>query len=357
MKTQLRTSTATVVSRGRSTFRTLVPAVLLALSPQSVAGTDLADVYRDIQAGQQLTAEDVANLEDVLLADPYATEARVRLIGYHWQRIWGNDDSRRRHSDLTLWMVRNSPRHALFEMAYGRIDRQTSPESFQQTREAWLAHLEAQPEDPVLLGNAADFLLMEDRPLAMSLLHTAQAVDPANADWPGKIGHLTRLGSTTQAAAAEALPHFERAYTLSDNPYARERHLVSVVRTAYEAGRFDLARTYASEALPVPDPERMGDLHHHAHTVLGRLALREGDVGRAGDHLLASADTVGSPVLSSFGPNMRLAGELLDHGEDDVVLRYLDACGEFWSDTRGRLQRWTAEIREGGKPDFDGRWR
>lgn len=356
MNTRLRTSAAAVVSRRRSTSLTLVPLVLLALSLQPVAGTDLADAARDIQVGGQLTTEDVANLEDVLLADPYATEARVRLIGYHWSRTWANDNSRRRHSELTLWMVRNSPRHALFKMSYGRINPRMSPESFLQARGAWLAHLEAQPEDPVLLGNAADFLLSDDRPLAMSLLYRAQAVDPANADWPGKIGHFTSLGSSTQAAAAEALPHFERAYTLSDNPYARERHLVSVVRTAYEAGRFELARTYASEALPVPDPERMGDLHHHAHTVLGRLALREGDLGRAGDHLLASANTVGSPVLSSFGPNMRLAGELLDHGEDDVVLRYLDACAEFWSDD-GRLKRWTAEIREGGKPDFDGQWR
>lgn len=182
-------------------------------------------------------------------------------------------------------------------------------------------------------------------------------MDSGNADWPGAIGHLTGLGAATRAAAAEALPHFERAYALSDDPYARERHLVSVVRTAYDAGRYELARTYATEALPVPDPQRMGDLHHHAHTVLGRLALREGDVGRAAEHLRASARTNGTPVLSSFGPSMRLARELLDHGEDEAVLRYLDACGEFWSDRSGRLKRWTTRLRQGDRPDFDDHWR
>lgn len=135
MKTQLRTPVVERTSRRRSTLRIFLPSALLALlSFQPSAGTDLAGVWRDVDAGRQLSLEDVANLEDVLLGDPYANGARVRLIGYHWHRQWTDRDSRRRHNDLTLWMVRNAPRHPVFRMAYGRIDQGVSPESFEQAK-------------------------------------------------------------------------------------------------------------------------------------------------------------------------------------------------------------------------------
>jgi hypothetical protein len=61
----------------------------------------------------------------------------------------------------------------------------------------------------------------------------------------------------------------------------------------------------------------------------------------------------GSAVLNSFGPNMLLARKLLDRGEREVVLAYIERCGSFWGHEETR-RRWVEEIGAGKVPDFGG---
>jgi hypothetical protein len=49
---------------------------------------------------------------------------------------------------------------------------------------------------------------------------------------------------------------------------------------------------------------------------------------------------------------MSLASELLQQGESETVLRYLDLCRSFWKMGAERLDRWTDAIRNGNAPDF-----
>jgi hypothetical protein len=67
---------------------------------------------------------------------------------------------------------------------------------------------------------------------------------------------------------------------------------------------------------------------------------------------LASAESSGSPNLSSFGPNMSLARDLLEHGEREVVLAYFKRCGVFWRSGEDQLKEWTREIQNNVIPDF-----
>jgi len=60
----------------------------------------------------------------------------------------------------------------------------------------------------------------------------------------------------------------------------------------------------------------------------------------------------GSPQLNSFGPSMSFAREMLEVGEREPVLEYLNLCRSFWKADQGRLNRWTQEIKEGRIPDF-----
>ncbi|HMF36252.1 MAG TPA: hypothetical protein VKF17_06415 [Isosphaeraceae bacterium] len=60
----------------------------------------------------------------------------------------------------------------------------------------------------------------------------------------------------------------------------------------------------------------------------------------------------GSPQLNSFGPSMSFAREMLEAGEREPVLEYLNLCRSFWKGDEGRLDRWTREIKEGRIPDF-----
>ena len=97
--------------------------------------------------------------------------------------------------------------------------------------------------------------------------------------------------------------------------------------------------------------ERLHDnVIHDANSVLGLIALREGNTVSAKEHLLAAGKTPGSPHLDSFGPNMRLAKELLEHGEQETVLDYFRLCGNFWK--REELDEWISEVEAGRIPDF-----
>jgi hypothetical protein len=114
----------------------------------------------------------------------------------------------------------------------------------------------------------------------------------------------------------------------------------------------------ANELLAIASQDRYrkdwnyGNAIHKANSALGRIALRNGDKAAARKFLLASVDSKGSPQMNSFGPNMVLAYEMLDAGEQAAVLEYLAACRVFWKMGEESLNVWEEMIRAGKKPRF-----
>ena len=51
---------------------------------------------------------------------------------------------------------------------------------------------------------------------------------------------------------------------------------------------------------------------------------------------------------------MKLAEELLQLGEQEAVVEYLEWCRQFWIElfAKDKIEQWTRIIREGGIPDF-----
>jgi formylglycine-generating enzyme required for sulfatase activity len=111
-----------------------------------------------------------------------------------------------------------------------------------------------------------------------------------------------------------------------------------------------------------------GNIIYDMHSLLGRIALREGDMAAAKRHLVESGKTPGSPQLNSFGPDFVLAGELLQKGERDVVLEHLDKIAVFWAnpdrnpsrsssalERQKEIEKWKQTIRAGQIPD-DHKW-
>lgn len=95
-----------------------------------------------------------------------------------------------------------------------------------------------------------------------------------------------------------------------------------------------------------------GNVIHEANTRLGRISLKQGEVGDAKRYLLEAGKTPGSPQLDSFGPDLTLAKELLQKGEKETVIEYLQLCAKFWESRRAHLKWWISMLQAGQIPDF-----
>jgi len=149
----------------------------------------------------------------------------------------------------------------------------------------------------------------------------------------------------------------EEEMRTAKDEYWRLDPLGRAAMASVDTGDLEKARRYADELLrlsyslfPADRPEADGI--HKGNIVLGRIALRSGNIEQAKAYLLKSADVKGSPVLGSFGPNMTLAKELLERGERDVVVEYFDSCVKFWKHHPEKLKQWKAEVQAGKTPDF-----
>ncbi len=105
---------------------------------------------------------------------------------------------------------------------------------------------------------------------------------------------------------------------------------------ALEAGDLDHAEAHALEMLAAAEaPDVDGwppdDRRHRAHTILGYVHLRRGDIDGAEGELLRSSEVEATPALGSFGPDLGLAWELLLAGRVDAVGEFAQRFSRFWS--------------------------
>ena len=78
------------------------------------------------------------------------------------------------------------------------------------------------------------------------------------------------------------------------------------------------------------------DRRHMAHTLLGYVCLRRGDVDGAAMELIHSAEVEATPVLGSFGPDLGLAWQLLLAGRADEVAQFAQLFSRFWDGPSSR---------------------
>lgn len=130
----------------------------------------------------------------------------------------------------------------------------------------------------------------------------------------------------------------------------------SAAPKALKDGNFDLAEALAADLLKQAEQWEKnwnyGNAIHIGNLVLGHVALERGKIDDAKAFLLKAGKTPGSPQLNSFGPNMKLAGELLAKGEKQVVLDYLQLIKAFWLPEHAKADKWKPTIESGSVPDF-----
>ncbi len=313
------------------------------------------DLSDEVLKGFRLTAPEVATLERQLEANPSDLAVRARLLGYYWRQ---HRTGGAKHVEHVLWFIDNDPESSALEGPQGSVFPMRNPDGYLQVKEAWLRKIEREPTNAVLLKRAADSLSLTDRDLSADLLTRAEALAPADPDWAKELGALRWLEAHNpfdgpdRDKAAAALAHFERAYELSGD-VGRADLLPHLAMTAFVAEDLQRAQDYAEAALePVAEESVRGRNIHFGNLVLGRIALVDGDVEEAGSRLLAAGRTEGSATLKSFGPDMALAKALLDQGERQTVVRYLELCLDFWESGQDSLRDWIALVEAGRTPDF-----
>src|SRR4051812_21243572 len=164
---------------------------------------------------------------------------------------------------------------------------------------------------------------------------------------------------TTDCNAGSDSASYDKAMAAlksAKDDYSRWCALGHATKESLNQGHDAEAKSLAEElerlAPQYPKDWNYGNAIQDFNIVLGRLALKAGDVEAAKKHLLAAGDSPGSPQMNSFGPNMTLAKELLAKGEKTVVLEYFDLCKKFWKLENGKLEEWKKDIEQGRGPDF-----
>lgn len=305
-----------------------------------------------------MSAAEVAQLEDHLSKEPGDMEARTKLLGYYQMRRFGPDGNPTKRNENILWIIQHHPEAEIAGLPQTFIDPKLDASGYEQAKTAWLDAVKQHPQNASVLGNAAHFFLISEHKQAEELLEKAIQAAPDDPKWADKLAEVHTLAGADKSAdeGRKALEQLERAQKLDNRPLSRFYRLDKLAKAAYAAGDLQKASQYASDLLAQAAKSEgnwnVGNAIHHGNLVLGRIALKNGDVKAACDYLLKSGKTPGSPTLRSFGPNMSLAKELLQKGEKETVLKYFDLCENFWKDSTGKLGLWKTDVQAGKIPNF-----
>ncbi len=314
-----------------------------------------------VMKGFGLTKDQVREHEKTLEQKTTDMQARCLLLGYYRRHSKPGSRERKRLHAHALWVIENRPQTPMARECELRpwLDGDSV---YEMGKQIWLKHCESHKTDCRILSNAAKYLLLEDRLIAEKLLQQGKVLQPDNPEWSDRLAHLYDLGLDAvdeNQCANMALRERKTVYELSKKNCSLFNllKLKRLPELALNAEQFDDAIRDSKLLLYLSwvslDKDYASDCKHEAHTILGRVALKLGNVEKAKVHLWKSACVSGSAILGSFGPNMKLAKELLERGETVSVLRYLDRCEQFWTSGKDRIPKWRTEIMDG---DIPGTW-
>ena len=313
---------------------------------------------RSMAGFARLTPAEASGLERKIESDPEDRLSRIQLIAFYaFEPRPASDVKRARH---VRWFIEHHPESAV--LSHNHLAGFTGAEHA-PTLDLWKKQVEAHSQNATVLANAAVFHLISDRPHSIALLKQASTLEPENLNWSDRLGHAHLLDAVESSrnrspeeqkqSAILAQREFRKVYQGRDDR-GKAVALGYLLKVAIAAEDLDAASRDANDALARAEKGREGvDLIHIGNTVLGRVALRKGDLSEARSRLLASGQiSTPSPVLESFGPEMSLSNELLEKGESETVLKYLDLCEVFWKSGGRVLKRWREAIEAGKKPDL-----
>ena len=276
-----------------------------------------------------LDDESLPTLEHHVAVEPNDVRARVQLLVHYWRT--GSHASR--HVEHVVWLVDHRP-----ELDLGPPATITHSEGYARARLAWLAAIDRDPHRWPILVNASNFFAVADTDLALDLLRRCVALHPEVMEWHERIAFLLMLGSDHSDEAAfvdrarEAANELVIAISLSLDAARRSQQEVELANVYFVAGDMERASTTARSLLEPhegDDTRVAAERLHRGHIVLGHIALGAGDITEAMKHLRAATAL---PDRPRYKPDAKLARALIDAGEYDAVIEYIEATQKLgWS--------------------------
>ncbi len=169
---------------------------------------------------------------------------------------------------------------------------------------------------------------------------------------PDAISNLIQYAVSTEGHSERGIAALQKAKTDEERFYT----LGGAAKEAFSSGNYKDARIYAVELERLTSAYKgnwnYGNAIQNSNLVLGRIAVKEGRIEEAKNHLLKTGKSPGSPQMNTFGPNMSLAKDLLETGEKEVVVEYFTLCKSFWEMNEGQLDEWIILVQSGKIPNF-----
>jgi tetratricopeptide (TPR) repeat protein len=270
------------------------------------------------------------------------------------------------------WLIEHHPGSQLM-FVVGVYARPTDFAAYDELRAAWLVAITAHGSEVPVLKNAANFFQEWDADRTEALLRRVLELAPADLlssmALSGKLMQRAQTWTEMHATSgesnsirfdpllvAEAIRILEAALASVPETEDTSALLMELTEAAAAANDWQKCELAAQRLLDCVGARDLGWMHGNAvfygHTGIGRAALRRGDIEESKRRLLAAVAMSGSPQLSSFGPNMSLARELLEVGEREVVLEFFERCRGFWKLHLDLLDSWKDVVLQGDIPDF-----
>ena len=198
----------------------------------------------------------------------------------------------------------------------------------------------------------------EDRlTLAEKWLRRAIQLAPPGDPWKGPLSQVLRNEASLTQDSKQKLRLLSEAMDLATGPN-KASFVPDIAAAEYElgddaaAGRDARRMLDGAPALAKPNPSLAAILTNRGNVILGRVALAHGDKAEARERLLASLRVPESTNLPFNGPDLTLAQDLVDSGEKDAVLQFLEQSRSVWKFDRGQIDHLIKVVGKSPSPDL-----
>jgi hypothetical protein len=258
-----------------------------------------------------------------------------------------------------IWLIDNHAKHGV----HSWISADKKDESYKLAGEHWLRQLRKHPDDVTILVHAAQFHSRIAPAEAAKYLLRASELDQIDEELPRKLCWLycqTPAASDFKAKqlARKGIEQFKIAMDRFSNRYTDDSYFLpyfrmevtSIAEVALYHNFFDDAQEFSRmlfnrasiirKVLKQDAGFRSDAISDNlAHAILGRIAIRSGQIDLAKQHL---SDMIALPF--SQQSDWRLADELDELGENALVYRYVEHAMKYW-------QAWIADREHGSRAE------